>query len=375
MANLFNPAYIDPNSYIKFLTKEELEIWCSNAVHPPLNTQNFKINTWNYNYNTVPLLKPEDLVHEWPGSSPYWEELESHYKSAAIGYSKELQGISVGRLCTFLSLRARPSNDAFSVFNMHMNQFYKHSKENEGHKTDTEYTFRFPLVLTGQFIDMPDGRWHYVYVKEHIQLNTVFWYWRYLPRPEYETYKELYEWTKEFMGFATPEDFESILKNYEVFKFGFVREDLISFYEDYEINGQKVNISFRREIYGPKYEYPMFYNYDYQYSYNAENGYSYLYILLPGSFLRGDKLDYPLTNVTQRIYKWNPDIDSHLRINAYPNGGDPNFMEDWADEIKADLDIENGTSDHNPSTEVVEKTVLAGAGVLALGLLLLKNNM
>lgn len=50
-------------------------------------------------------------------------------------------------------------------------------------------------------------------------------------------------------------------------------------------------------------------------------------------------------------------------------------MEDWADEIKADLDIENGTSNHNPYTEVVEKNVLAGAGVLALGLLLLKNNM
>ena len=63
------------------------------------------------------------------------------------------------------------------------------------------------------------------------------------------------------------------------------------------------------------------------------------------------------------------------RVNAYQNGGDPDFMEDWADEIKADLDIENGTSDHNPSTEVVEKNVLAGAGVLALGLLLLKNNM
>ena len=95
-------------------------------------------------------------------------------------------------------------------------------------------------------------------------------------------------------------------------------------------------------------------------------GTSYLYILLPGSFLRGEKLDYPLTNVTQRIYKWNPDIDSHLRINAYPNGGDPDFMEDWTDEIKADMDIENGTSDHNPSTEVVEKNVLAGAGVLSL---------
>ena len=74
------------------------------------------------------------------------------------------------------------------------------------------------------------------------------------------------------------------------------------------------------------------------------------------------------------VYVKNPDIPFQ-RVNAYQNGGDPDFMEDWADEIKADLDIENGTSDHNPSTEVVEKNVLAGAGVLALGLLLLKNNM
>lgn len=74
------------------------------------------------------------------------------------------------------------------------------------------------------------------------------------------------------------------------------------------------------------------------------------------------------------VYLEDPNIPLQ-RVNAYQNGGDPDFMEDWADEIKADLDIENGTSDHNPSTEVVEKNVLAGAGVLAIGLLLLKNNM
>ena len=74
------------------------------------------------------------------------------------------------------------------------------------------------------------------------------------------------------------------------------------------------------------------------------------------------------------VYLEDPNIPLQ-RVNAYQNGGDPDFMEDWADEIKANMDIENGTSEHKPSTEVVEKNVLAGAGVLALGLLLLKNNM
>ena len=170
------------------------------------------------------------------------------------------------------------------------------------------------------------------------------------------------------------------------FRFGFVREDLIG-YLDLGDNPEKAVISVKevldyynetgdtptdnwydeklkaigeekgidyfpqkleyyRPLY-PPYPYPCFYEYDYEYYEYPENGYSYIYNLLPISRLRPNVEDLSLL-----VYVKNPDIPFQ-RVNAYQNGGDPDFMEDWADEIKANMDIENGTSDHNPSTEVV----------------------
>ena len=62
------------------------------------------------------------------------------------------------------------------------------------------------------------------------------------------------------------------------------------------------------------------------------------------------------------------------RVNAVPNNGDTQLLPDIADEIKADQDLDDGAG-KNPSVEVGERNVIAGAGVVALGILLLKNNM
>lgn len=375
-----------------------------------ITNQNFNINTWKYTAESVPRLTSENLSHEWPDSTPFWEYIEAAYKNAAKGFSEELQGKRVTRLCTYVTLRARPTYESVCIAEIWKGYWVKGNDAfwyQHGYINNELTHAPNPLILTGQFVDMPDGRWHYVYLDEGAYRDTSKFYWKYL-RPEVrdDAYREEYfnlfgEYPDE--GTAKKPDFS---KAY--FRFGFVREDLIGYLDlgdspekavisekevidYYNVTGgtptdnwydEKLKaigeekgidyfpqkLEYYRPLY-PPYPYPCFYEYDYEYYEYPENGYSYIYNLLPISRLRPNVEELSLL-----VYVKNPDIPFQ-RVNAYQNGGDPDFMKDWADEIKADLDIENGTSDHNPSTEVVEKNVLAGAGVLALGLLLLKNNM
>lgn len=375
-----------------------------------ITNQNFNINTWKYTAESVPRLTSENLSHEWPDSTPFWEYIEAAYKNAAKGFSEELQGKRVTRLCTYVTLRARPTYESVCIAEIWKGYWVKGNDAfwyQHGYINNELTHAPNPLILTGQFVDMPDGRWHYVYLDEGVYRDTSKFYWKYLrPEARDDAYREEY-----FNLFGEYSDEETAKKpdfSKAYFRFGFVREDLIG-YLDLGDNPEKAVISVKevidyynetggtptdnwydeklkaigeekgidyfpqkleyyRPLY-PPYPYPCFYEYDYEYYEYPENGYSYIYNLLPISRLRPNVEELSLL-----VYVKNPDIPFQ-RVNAYPNGGDPNFMEDWADEIKADLDIENGTSDHNPSTEVVEKNVLAGAGVLALGLLLLKNNM
>lgn len=375
-----------------------------------ITNQNFNINTWKYTAESVPRLTSENLSHEWPDSTPFWEYIEAAYKNAAKGFSEELQGKRVTRLCTYVTLRARPTYESVCIAEIWKGYWVKGNDAfwyQHGYINNELTHAPNPLILTGQFVDMPDGRWHYVYLDEGVYRDTSKFYWKYLrPEARDDAYREEY-----FNLFGEYPD-EETAKNPDFskayFRFGFVREDLIG-YLDLGDNPEKAVISVKevldyynetgdtptdnwydeklkaigeekgidyfpqkleyyRPLY-PPYPYPCFYEYDYEYYEYPENGYSYIYNLLPISRLKPN-----VEALSLLVYVKNPDIPFQ-RVNAYQNGGDPDFMEDWADEIKADLDIENGTSDHNPSTEVVEKNVLAGAGVLALGLLLLKNNM
>ena len=82
-----------------FFSEKELQSLLASANPPKLTDQNFKINTWNYSAENVPHLTDDDLDHEWPDSTPFWKYIESSYKNAAKGFSKELVGKDVTRLC------------------------------------------------------------------------------------------------------------------------------------------------------------------------------------------------------------------------------------------------------------------------------------
>lgn len=478
---IYNSVWCD------FFSEKELQALLTSANPPKLTNQNFNINTWNYTAENVPRLTADDLGHEWPDSTPFWKYIESSYKNAAKGFSKDLVGKEVTRLCSYLNLRARPTAESISIYTIDFNQFIVHAYTHQQGSL-TEWDVPYQIQLTGQFVDMPDGRWHYVFIKGELRRNTSLFSWKFLKRDFVEE-----EFIKNFKDFADREPTEDELeaeRNSSVgFTFAFVREDLIGqlqypLYFDpeyvknhpiyflyqhrlggfkkqlydlppawistdsiedvtdqefgnelfklsdgelrlfsdgeelvkakksldvlfahypygywkpkgkkaylattfngftmYDIAQMEYNVDnddlytpitwrerldFFRELY-PGHQYPGYYEYEFEYYENEDKGYSYLYNLLPAYDLKHLKND-------SYIALFNED-NPRNRVNAYPNGGDPDFMEDWADEIKANMDIENGTSDHNPSTEVVEKNVLAGAGVLALGLLLLKNNM
>lgn len=375
-----------------------------------ITNQNFNINTWKYTAESVPRVTSENLSHEWPDSTPFWKYIEAAYKNAAKGFSEELQGKRVTRLCMYVTLRARPTYESVCIAEIWKGYWVKNNDAfwyQHGYINNELTHSPNPLILTGQFFDMPDGRWHYVYLDEGVYRDTSKFYWKYLrPEARDNAYRE--EYFKLFGEYPDEETAKKSDFSKAYFRFGFVREDLIG-YLDLGDNPEKAVISakevsdffsargytpnddwydarlkeigeergidyfpqkleYYRPLY-PSYPYPCFYEYNYEYYEYPENGYSYLYNLIP---LRLHKKNYK--EISELVYLEDPNIPLQ-RVNAYPNGGDPDFMEDWADEIKANMDIENGTSDHNPSTKVVEKNVLAGAGVLALGLLLLKNNM
>ena len=353
---------------------------------------------------------------------------------------------------------------------------------------ETEWAVPYQIQLTGQFIDMPDGRWHYVFIKDELRLNTALFSWNFLGKNFVE--EEFIEEFKDMMDREpTEEEIEDQKNSRENFRFAFVREDLIGqlaypdyfdmaylrkyipsdildnagkwidyLYSDYpywerresieitydeygaeilnidglaflllpkkekqEIQNQRdalretfahyrgdyglywkpagvpaylvrkqsrtigdfaqelfrdqtgsynlityrKRLDFFRELY-PGHQYPGFYEYEFEYYEYPEKGYSYLYNLLPVRDLKH------LANDSY-IALFNED-NPRNRVNAVPNNGETELLPDIADEIKADQDLDDGAG-KNPSVEVGERNVIAGAGVVALGILLLKNNM
>lgn len=38
----------------------------------------------------------------------------------------------------------------------------------------SEWDVPYQIQLTGQFVDMPDGRWHYVFIKDELRLIPLY---------------------------------------------------------------------------------------------------------------------------------------------------------------------------------------------------------
>ena len=92
---------------------------------------------------------------------------------------------------------------------------------------------------------------------------------------------------------------------------------------------------------------------------------SYLYFLLPKYDL------YNLKSISYEAYFG--DKYPRQRVIAYENGGNSEDMKEWADEVKSETEIEEDSSIASTSEEVVDRNILAGAGAVALGLIVLNK--
>lgn len=468
--------------WCNFSTEEELQAILDKAQPPKLTNQNFQINTWNYTAENVPRITAENLGHEWPDSTPFWWNIENSYKSAAKGFSEELVGKEVTRLCSYLNLRARPTFESVAIYTIDVNQYISHALQHQkGFLTDWDIPYQ--VQLTGQFVDMPDGRWHYVYIVDALRLNTALFSWNFLPKQFVEE-----EFIAEFMEFSgrkpTQKEIDDYKSSQTDFRFAFVREDLIGqlqhpeffdieylkqfvdesvltdrgwidyLYKDYpywlpansitityeeygnkalntdsvalellpadkrkELEDARMRLAatfahypgwykpagepaylvrkqtrtpgeYAQEIYKlvtgdqygrydyrkpldcfreliPGYQYPGFYQYSYAYYENAEKGLSYLYFLLPA---------YDLAHLKSISYMaYFADKYPRQRVIAYENGGNSEDMKEWADEVKSETEIEEDSGVASTSEEVVDRNLLAGAGAVALGLIVLNK--
>lgn len=469
--------------WCNFSTEEELQAILDEAQPPKLTNQNFQINTWNYTAENVPRITAENLGHEWPDSTPFWWNIENSYKSAAKGFSEELVGKEVTRLCSYLNLRARPTFESVAIYTIDVNQYISHALQHQkGFLTDWDIPYQ--VQLTGQFVDMPDGRWHYVYIVDALRLNTALFSWNFLPKQFVEE-----EFIAEFMEFSgrkpTQKEIDDYKSSQTDFRFAFVREDLIGqlqhpeffdieylkqfvgsdfdisnqgfvdyLYKDYPywLPSESITITYdeygnkalntdsvalellpddkRKEIedarmrlaatfahypgwykpagepaylvrkqsrttgewaqeiyklvtgdqYGrydyrepldcfreliPGYQYPGFYQYSYAYYENADKGLSYLYFLLPA---------YDLAHLKSISYMaYFGDKYPRQRVIAYENGGNSEDIKEWADEVKSETELEEDSGVASTGEDVVDRNILAGAGAVALGLIVLNK--
>ena len=469
--------------WCNFSTEEELQAILDEAQPPKLTNQTFEINTWNYTAENVPRITAENLGHEWPDSTPFWWNIENSYKSASKGFSEELVGKEVTRLCSYLNLRARPTFESVAIYTIDSNQYISHALQHQkGFLTDWDIPYQ--VQLTGQFVDMPDGRWHYVYIVDALRLNTALFSWNFLSKQFVEE-----EFIAEFMEFSgrkpTQKEIDDYKSSQTDFRFAFVREDLIGqlqhpeffdieylkqfvgsdfdisnqgfvdyLYKDYPywLPAESITITYdeygnkalntdsvalellpadkRKEIedarmrlaatfahypgwykpagepaylvrkqsrttgewaqeiyklvtgdqYGrydyrkpldcfreliPGYQYPGFYQYEYAYYENAEKGLSYLYFLLPAYDLA------QLKNISYMAYFG--DKYPRQRVIAYENGGNSEDMKEWADEVKSETELEEDSGVASTGEDVVDRNLLAGAGAVALGLIVLNK--
>lgn len=268
----------------------------------------------------------ENIGHELPYfNMPNWKILNEQYKTAAKGASEELKGLKAKRLCSYLDIYARPSRQSVVILHADKNQKLKNLLEPVEDK-DVFFT------LTGLFVDMPEGRFHYV------ELNNLY---HYNTRDVWNRYN--------IRGTYPYEDLSGR------FRYGFVREDLIKIVLSEEtIDDQLIRNYFPLTSYkpitynikhgGPKIPYnPKYYNYSYQYYEYPENGFSYIYMMLPRFYYQGDYFVYD--------YK----ID---RVTAYRNQGNTEMLND--------TNIDPGTKEETETNKILKYTALT-AGAILLG--------
>ncbi len=290
---------------------------------------------FNFSLNTgfsVPALTPDKLVvpdAQLLGAYKTKEIEEKYLKRAAIGYSDELNGLKVTQRCHWINVKAQPYNTAPLIVHYDANQLQGLVVERSG-KMEEYWRYPAEMELSGQFVDNPDGRWHLVVLTGAYRQHTRIWA---------ERYKSA--------AFDEIDDFSFI------FRYGFVREDLIAglnisdkerpdytlvykanlvipfivdmtIYIDQNKPGYTTrNFSkdgaferYLRPVYAGE-EYPQYFRYPYEYLYNAENGISYTYMLMPrwGDILHDAYGSVPLYPLSQP------------RIQIFYNHGDTDYIQ------------------------------------------------
>ncbi len=322
---------------------------------------NFQLNT----QNGVPELKPAMLTVEdfaIRGAAETKRIEEKYLKGAAIGYSDQLNGVTVTYRCSWINVKAQPYNESLTIarFDINQTEYGRVVVLASGNDDMLSIRHRAELVLTGQFVDNLDGRWHLVKLNGSYRLAT----------------KRL---ANQYKGvqFNDAEDHSFI------FKYGFVREDCIGGLEVRpEIKTQKLLIpyfeydigignnktiyadpmpieyteepaymvggtfeSLLRRVYRNK-ENPQYFRYDYVYRYNGQNGMCYFYMLT-----RRWRV-YERRNRESPLYPL-----SVPRVQPFYNHGNPNYIDTLVSDLNAEAETERKSNN----------TVLAAlaAGLLA----------
>lgn len=245
-------------------------------------------------------LSSKNLTSEYPDFSiEGMKELESSYRYAAKGFSEELANLKCSRLCTFTNVYTRPSSR--SIIAVHIDRIMRLKTA-----LDSYISYEgglLHLTLTGHFVDMPDGRYHYVEIPTEYRNTT---------KPIYQKYKNI----------KKPQEVKTTLG--DGFRFGFVREDLVL-----------MPTQFKTPFYNKLKPLPLYYNYKYEYYEYKEKGYSYLYMLTP-------RYTYDSKG---GVYRANYP-ESQSRVTAYANDGNTNFIE----ELRIAEEITKGEEINNTST-------------------------
>lgn len=326
---------------------------------------NFQLNT----QNGVPELTPAVLTVEDAfvrGAAETERITQKYLRNVAIGYSEQLNGMSITYRCSWINVKAQPYNESVTIVRFDINQaeYGRVAVLANGGDDMLRIRHRAEMILTGQFVDNMDGRWHLVKLNGAYRLAT----------------KKL---ANQYKGVQ----FDDAEDHSFVFKYGFVREDLIGGLEirpdlknrgvllPYMVYDPKIPFLDKKEIYlnpipiefpaepayvvGGAFEKfihplyrdkvkladPRYIQYDYEYRYNAENGMSFVYILSARwkNFAQRNEIvpNYPL---------------SIPRVQPYYNHGETDYIEKYLAEKKPEEPAK-------PNTTVL--TTLAAAGLLA----------
>ncbi len=314
-------------------------------------------------------LTADNIGHELPYfNMPNWKSLNEQYKMAAKGASEELKGLKAKRLCSYLDIYARPSRQSVVILHADKNQLLKNLLEPVEDK-DIFFT------LTGLFVDMPEGRFHYVELNNVYKFNTLDIWNRYNIRGTYpyNNYSGGYKY-----GFVREDLIKILVKEEPVIKEEIIRQypgdidlddlspstkekvqkefDEKGFYEavfkkeeivrEYlPLTGYKPitytiqpNSSLSRQEYNPEY-----YNYQYEYYEYPENGFSYLYMMLPRYYYQGDRF----------VYDW-----KISRVTGYRNHGNTEMLNE--------TNVEPDTKETTDTNKILKYTALT-AGAILLG--------